>query len=154
MRQNPEGNHIILKFPRPQNSIHPLQTAGFEQLILVTLPSLRSEHCPIPAGWGGRWRHAETPQFKAGLFCLCKWVCRFLSLLLWKADLSLKKGNIRQNIPSRLRCIWIRRAILLSPKIVIDTGLNKTEPELCISRRDLTASLDMGSTTHCPMLWV
>lgn len=30
MRQNPEGNQIILKLPRLKNNIHPFQNAGFK----------------------------------------------------------------------------------------------------------------------------
>lgn len=47
MRQNTEGNQIILKFPRLKNSAHPLQNARFKLYFLVTLPSKRAEHCTI-----------------------------------------------------------------------------------------------------------
>jgi hypothetical protein len=41
MRQNTEGNQIILKVPRLENNVHPLQNADFKLYILVTLPFKR-----------------------------------------------------------------------------------------------------------------
>ena len=54
MRQNTEGNQIILKFPRLKNNAHLLQNAEFKLYILVTLPSERAEHCAMTEGLWGR----------------------------------------------------------------------------------------------------
>lgn len=54
MRQNTEGNQIILKFPRLKNNAHLLQNAEFKLYILVTLPSERAEHCSVTKGLWGR----------------------------------------------------------------------------------------------------
>lgn len=54
MRQNTEGNQIILKFPRLKNNAHLLQNTEFKLYILVTLPSERVEPCIITEDLWGR----------------------------------------------------------------------------------------------------
>lgn len=150
MRQNPEGNHIILKFPRPQNNVHPLQTAGFKLHVLVTLPSQRREHCPIPAGQGGRWGHTETPQFKAGFSVPANGFADFFLYSCGsQTPLSKKEKCAGILVLTSRRCIYfIKKGHFAFPKNSSRHRTKQIRGWTIDLWRDLTASSGVGSAMH------
>lgn len=150
MRQNPEGNHIILKFPRPPNNVHPLQTAAFKLHVLVTLPSRRREHCPIPQVGEGDDDTQERRSSKQGFSVSANGFADFFLYSCGSQTCLLKKEK-----SARILVLSIRRCIYFIKKGHFAFLKNSSRYRTKQSRgrtvdlwRDLTTSLDVGSATR------